>query len=189
MKDGQSEPILRHLSFSDNPNSRSTAFIESPKRESFHSSSTSSSSSSLPRVATSEESNQRPHTAFTQTSSLSESSFDLLPVQHLSHIIGDERFTSSTSGPAQRVNTVSDVRYKSKAYGVSDRGSSADIRETTMSKGGGGAAGMSSSTGSGRGRGGMGRGGGRHKTGRKSVPPAWALTGLPVGEEGSEYLT
>lgn len=190
VKDGQSEPILRHLSFSDNPNSRSTALIESPKRESFLSSSTSSSSSSsLPRVATSEESNQRPHTAFTVTSTLSESSVDLLPVQHPSHIIGDERLTSSTSGPAQRVNYVTDVRYKSKAYGVSNRGSSAEIRETTMSKGGGGAAGMSSSTGSGRGRGGMGRGGGRHKTGRKSVPPAWALTGPPGGEEGSECLT
>lgn len=188
VKDGLSEQILKHLSFSDNPNKRSTALIESPKRELFHSSSSStSSSSSLPRVVTSGGSNQRPHTAFTETSFLSESTAGVLPVQHPSHIIGDERVTSSTGGPVQRVNTVSDVRYKSKAYGVSNRGSSADVGETTMSKGGGGAAGMSNSTGSGRGRGGMGRGGGRHKTGRKSVPPAWALTGPLGGEEGSEY--
>ena len=53
-----------------------------------------------------------------------------------------------------------------------------------MSWGGGGAAGACSSTGSGRGRGGMGKGGGRFKSGRKSLPPAWALAARQDSSDG-----
>ena len=53
-----------------------------------------------------------------------------------------------------------------------------------MSWGGGGAAGACSSTGSGRGRGGMGKGGGRFKSGRKSLPPAWALAARQENLDG-----
>lgn len=178
-KGGQSEPLHNYHSFSDGPNTRSSPLGESPMR-------VSSYSSSSPRVASIEWSNQRPHSAFTETSILLESSAGLLPVLNPSLIIPDEHLTAAKVSPVRRAsrNSVSGVRHKSQAYNVSNMSSSVDNRETTMSRGGGGAAGMSSSTGSGRGRGGMGRGGGRHKTGRKAIPPAWALTGPPHGGEG-----
>lgn len=181
-KEGQSEPLHNHHSFSDGPHTRSSPLGGSPRRDS-------SSSSSSPRIGSTEWSNQRPHSACTETSVLSESSTGVLPVLNPSLIIGDEDLTAAKVSPVQRINRnpASGVRYKSQAYNVSNISSSVDNRETTMSRGGGGAAGMSSSTGSGRGRGGMGRGGGRHKTGRKAVPPAWALTGPPHSGEGDEY--
>ena len=178
-KEGQSEPLHNYHSFPDGPHTRSSPLGESLRR-------VSASSSSSPRVGSTEWSNQRPHSACTETSILSESSAGLLPVLNPSLIIPDEHLTAAKLSPVQRAsrNPVSGVRHKSQAYNVSNISSSVDNRETTMSRGGGGAAGMSSSTGSGRGRGGMGRGGGRHKTGRKAVPPAWALTGPPHGGEG-----
>lgn len=180
-KEGQLEPLHNYHSFSDGPHTRSSPLGGSPRRD--------SSSSSSPRIGSTGWSNQRPQTACTETSILSESSAGVLPVLNPSLIIRDEDLTAAKVSPVQRVNRnpVSGVRHKSQAYNVSNTSSSVDNRETAMSRGGGGAAGMSSSTGSGRGRGGMGRGGGRHKTGRKAVPPAWALTGPPHGGEGDEY--
>jgi hypothetical protein len=180
-KEGQSESLHNHHSFSDGPHTRSSPLGESPRRD--------SSSSLSSRIGSTEWSNQCPQTACTEISILSESSAGVLQVLNPSLIIRDEDLTAAKISPVQRVNRnpVSGVRHKSQACNVSNTSSSVDNRETTMSRGGGGAAGMSSSTGSGRGRGGMGRGGGRHKTGRMAVPPAWALTGPPHGREGDEY--